>query len=137
MAESSVPCPVLDAIGIVSSDLDRSIDFFALLGIHFPASAGQDHVEATLPNGIRVMLDSEALVTRLNPHWVRSSLDSQATGLAFDCGTPSHVDSLFLVVTQAGFLGATQPWDAFWGQRYAQVCDQDGNKYDLFADLAQ
>ena len=137
MVESSFPNPVLDAIGIVSSDIPRSIEFFALLGIAFPNAPREDHVEATLPNGIRVMLDSEALVTRLNPQWVRSSLDSQATSLAFDCGTPSHVDSLFLVVTQAGFIGATQPWDAFWGQRYAQVCDQDGNKYDLFADCAQ
>jgi uncharacterized glyoxalase superfamily protein PhnB len=39
--------------------------------------------------------------------------------------------------SEDGFTAATQPWDAFWGQRYAQVCDQDGNKYDLFADLAQ
>jgi len=28
------------------------------------------------------------------------------------------------------------PWDAFWGQRYAQVLDPDGNSVDLFAPLA-
>ena len=27
------------------------------------------------------------------------------------------------------------PWDAFWGQRYAQVKDPDGNVVDLFAPL--
>ena len=28
-----------------------------------------------------------------------------------------------------------QPWNAFWGQRYAQVADPDGNLVDLFAAL--
>jgi len=29
-----------------------------------------------------------------------------------------------------------EPWDAFWGQRYAIVRDPDGNGVDLFAPLA-
>jgi uncharacterized glyoxalase superfamily protein PhnB len=28
-----------------------------------------------------------------------------------------------------------EPWDAFWGQRYAAVGDPDGNLIDLFAPL--
>jgi uncharacterized glyoxalase superfamily protein PhnB len=28
-----------------------------------------------------------------------------------------------------------EPWDAFWGQRYATVRDLDGNGVDLFAAL--
>jgi uncharacterized glyoxalase superfamily protein PhnB len=28
-----------------------------------------------------------------------------------------------------------EPWDADWGQRYAQVKDPDGNSVDLFAAL--
>ncbi|MFL6036949.1 MAG: glyoxalase, partial [Gaiellaceae bacterium] len=28
-----------------------------------------------------------------------------------------------------------EPFDAFWGQRYATVVDPDGNAVDLFAPL--
>jgi hypothetical protein len=27
------------------------------------------------------------------------------------------------------------PWDAFWGMRYATVADPDGNGIDLYANL--
>ena len=35
----------------------------------------------------------------------------------------------------AGGRGHKEPWDAFWGQRYAEVLDPDGNVVDLFAPL--
>ena len=33
----------------------------------------------------------------------------------------------------AGYEGHKEPWDAFWGHRYAIVHDPDGNGVDLFA----
>ena len=38
-------------------------------------------------------------------------------------------------LTGAGAEGALEPWDAFWGMRYAIVHDPDGNPVDLFAPL--
>ena len=38
-------------------------------------------------------------------------------------------------MTDAGHASKTAPRDAFWGQRYAQVIDPDGNVVDLFARL--
>jgi uncharacterized glyoxalase superfamily protein PhnB len=35
----------------------------------------------------------------------------------------------------AGGSSHKEPWDAFWGMRYGQVEDPDGNVVDLFADL--
>jgi uncharacterized glyoxalase superfamily protein PhnB len=29
-----------------------------------------------------------------------------------------------------------EPWDAFWGQRYATAKDPDGNHVDLFASIS-
>src|SRR3954451_378606 len=59
--------PQLDAIGIVSSDLARTRAFYGLLGIEF--AEGDDHVEATMPNGLRLMVDSEDVIRRFNPDW--------------------------------------------------------------------
>ena len=36
---------------------------------------------------------------------------------------------------RAGYDGHKEPWDAFWGQRYAQLRDPDGNDVSLFAPL--
>ena len=35
----------------------------------------------------------------------------------------------------AGFDAEKEPWDAVWGQRYAQLCDPDGVPVDLYAPL--
>ena len=124
----------LSAIGIVSMDLRASIAFYRLLGVAFPESDG-DHVEAALPNGVRVMLDSLELVKKLAKNWTEPK--GHRMNLAFDCGSPAEADALHAKVTAAGHPSKTAPHDAFWGQRYAQVVDPDGNVVDLFAALAR
>jgi uncharacterized glyoxalase superfamily protein PhnB len=121
--------PQLDAIGIVSSDLARTRAFYGLLGIEF--AAGDDHVEATMPNGLRLMLDTEDVMRSFDPDWSRTT-GNQAT-LAFACDSPAEVDELYKQVVTAGFEGHKEPWDAFWGYRYAQLRDPDGVPIDLFA----
>lgn len=91
------------------------------------------HVESTLPNGLRLMWDSEELTRQIEPGWQKPS--GQGMGLAFLCDSPQEVDRTYSRVIEAGFAGHKEPWDAFWGQRYAQVTDPDGNKVDLFAPL--
>jgi len=123
--------PHFDAIGIVSSDLQRSIDFYNLLGIEFPQEEG--HIEATLPNGTRLMLDSEDVIRNFRPDWKRETGNQLA--LAFACASPAEVDETYRRVVDAGFEGDKEPWDAFWGHRYAQLRDPDGVQIDLFAAL--
>jgi catechol 2,3-dioxygenase-like lactoylglutathione lyase family enzyme len=125
------PVPHLDAIGIVSSDLARTRAFYALLGIEF--GEGDDHVEATMPNGLRLMLDTEDVIRSFRPDWARAAGNQLA--LAFECGSPQEVDELYARVVAAGFEGEKEPWDAFWGHRYAQLSDPDGVPVDLFAAL--
>jgi uncharacterized glyoxalase superfamily protein PhnB len=122
----------LDAIGIVSSDLARSRAFYRLLGIEF--ADGDDHVEATMPNGLRLMLDTEEVMISFRPDWRRE--EGNQTTLAFACGSPGEVDELYARIVGAGFAGDKEPWDAFWGYRYAQVRDPDGVPVDLFAALS-
>jgi uncharacterized glyoxalase superfamily protein PhnB len=124
--------PELRAIGIVSKDLGASIRFYRLLGVDFPTPDGDgDHVEATLPSGVRLMLDSLELMKKLDPAWTEPV--GHRMGLAFECASPAEVNALHATVTAAGHPSKTVPWDAFWGQRYAQVVDPDGNVVDLFA----
>ncbi|MBV8563593.1 MAG: glyoxalase, partial [Actinobacteria bacterium] len=63
--------PHLDAIGIVSSDLERTRAFYRLLGIEL--AEGDAHVEATMPNGLRVMVDTEDVMRSFRPDWTRET----------------------------------------------------------------
>jgi uncharacterized glyoxalase superfamily protein PhnB len=121
----------LDAIGIVSSDLDRSRAFYRLLGAEI--ADGNDHVEATFPSGFRLMLDTEEVIRSFWPDWQRAT--GNQTALAFACASPAEVDEIYRRVVDAGFGGHKEPWDAFWGHRYAQLADPDGVPVDLFAPL--
>lgn len=123
----------LDAIGIVVSNLARSIEFYRKLGLDFPDDDGGGHVEAKGPGGLRVMLDSEETIRSFDPDWERPLGNS--IGLAFLCDSATDVDSLYADLVGQGAIGHKEPWDAFWGQRYAQVKDPDGHTVDLFAPL--
>ena len=124
--------PELNAIGIVSKDLGASVRFYRLLGVAFPEPDG-DHLEMTLPSGIRLMLDDLKLIKKLDPEWTDPA--GHRMGLAFECASPAEVDATHAKVTGAGHRSKAAPWDAFWGQRYAQIVDPDGNVVDLFAAL--
>lgn len=123
--------PQLTAIGIVASDLARSIRFYRLLGIDVPETSEEGHIDTFLPNGVRFMLDSEDVVRSFRPDWERATGNQVA--LALECASPAEVDEVYERVTAAGFAGAKEPWDAFWGQRYAQLEDPDGVPVDLYA----
>jgi catechol 2,3-dioxygenase-like lactoylglutathione lyase family enzyme len=125
--------PQLNAIGIVVSDMGRSIHFYRLLGLDIPETPGEGHVDTFLPNGVRFMLDTEDVIRSFRPEWSRSR--GNQVSLAFECTSPREVDETYARATAAGFTGEKAPWDAFWGQRYAQLSDPDAVPVDLYAAL--
>jgi uncharacterized glyoxalase superfamily protein PhnB len=125
--------PELNAIGIVASDMAASIRYYRLLGLDVPDTPGEGHVEATMPSGVRLMLDSEEVVESFLPEWSRAT--GNQLSLAFECASPAEVDEVYARVTGAGFEGEKEPWDAFWGQRYALLRDPDGVEVNLYAPL--
>ena len=125
--------PQLDAFGLVVSDMARSVAFYRRLGLDFPEGAeNEDHAEAQLPGGVRYMLDTEGLIRSFDPEW-----EPHVGAGAFRCETPEEVDKLYAELLDAGATPHKEPWDAFWGQRYAQLKDPDGSVIDLYAPLPQ
>jgi hypothetical protein len=82
--------PTLNAIGIVASDMARSIRFYRLLGLDVPEKPGEGHVDTFLPNGVRFMLDTEDTVRSFRPEWIRES--GNQLGLAFECRLGAFLD---------------------------------------------
>jgi uncharacterized glyoxalase superfamily protein PhnB len=129
--------PRFEAVGIVVGDMARSLAFYRKLGLEFPEGAeAEDHVEAQLPGGLRYMLDTESVIKMFDPEWQRPS-GGHAVGGAFRCDSPEEVDRVYAELLEAGGTAHKEPWDAFWGQRYAQLNDPDGTVIDLFAPLPE
>jgi uncharacterized glyoxalase superfamily protein PhnB len=123
----------LAAIGIVTRDIAASVRFYRLLGLDVPEPDEGPHHDVELPGGIRLMWDTEELMRELDPE--REEPRGHRMALAFDCGSASEVDAIYARLVEAGYEGKKAPYDAFWGQRYANVVDPDGNVVDLFAAL--
>jgi uncharacterized glyoxalase superfamily protein PhnB len=125
--------PSLSAVEIVTEDMAESVRFYRLLGIDVSDPSG-DHLDATLPSGLRLMWDTLELIRQIDEDWVPPV--GRRMALAFECASPAEVDATYKRIVDAGFDSKKEPWDAFWGQRYAQVVDPDENVVDLFAQLA-
>lgn len=121
----------LDMVGIVVEDMKRALDFYRLLGLSIPeAMNGEAHVEVD-EGGVRLAFDTVEVAESVYGEW------KPATGhrieLAFLCDSREALDSLFEDIVKKGYVIHREPWDAFWGQRYAIVIDPDGNLISLFA----
>lgn len=127
--------PKFDLIGIFVKDMPTALAFYRALGLDIPAELDSEgHAEITLPNGLRMAWDTHEVIRSFDENWQEPSGHPQI-GLAFLCDSPADVDAQYTRILDAGHQSHKAPWDAFWGQRYAQLKDPDGNVIDLFASL--
>ena len=54
-----------------------------------------------------------------------------STVLDINVSSRTDVDDLHGSVLAAGFRSSVEPWDTFFGSRYAIVCDADGHRVGL------
>ena len=127
--------PRFNFIGIVVADMADSLSFYRRVGLDIPAEADQEpHVEVALPGGVRLGFDTEDVIRSIDRTWTRPSGGHQIA-LAFACDDSAEVDSTYAALVAVGAVGHTEPWDAFWGQRYSVLLDPDGNHVELYAAL--
>src|SRR5215472_8651808 len=102
--------PVLDQVNIISGDVQRSLDFYRLLGAVFPRplsnSSGQlFHVNSEPNDGVRLELDSAEFAPVWNAGWAgRADLQGRVV-LGFRIATRDGVDERFESLTSAGYRG--------------------------------
>jgi catechol 2,3-dioxygenase-like lactoylglutathione lyase family enzyme len=121
----------LDLIGIVTQDMKTSLAFYRHIFTIPDGLDNEGHVEITLENGLRFAWDTVAVMQSFEPHYTFAPKQVAA----FLCDDAADVDRKYHELIAKGGPGAKEPWDAFWGQRYALVADPDGNILDLFAPL--
>lgn len=126
--------PQFNAIGTPVADMAKSLAFYRSLGLDVPEGAeAEPHVEIPLTPGVKLMLDTHETLKVFDSTWTPPS--GGQISLAFECETPEDVDACYANLVGAGYDSYLEPFDAFWGQRYAVVHDPDGNGVDLYAAL--
>lgn len=121
--------------GLVVADIPRSLAFYRHVGLDIPESADElRHVDLELADGIQLVWDSVDTIRSFDPDWSPPS-GGHRMAIAIRCSTPAEVDTLYSKLGELGYQQHKQPWDAFWGQRYAIVVDPDGNHVELHALL--
>lgn len=124
----------LDAVAVTSRDMAKTVAFYELLGFLFPAWSLEDkHVEPVAKAGeVRLMIDTAELMEQLTGH---PPTPPNHSSFAMLCDSAAEVDAVASKLQAAGHTLTVEPWDAFWGQRYATVKDPDGYQIDIFAQL--
>ncbi|MEE4024829.1 VOC family protein [Gordonia sp. PKS22-38] len=133
---SSAPRALIpNALSIVTRDMAAALAFYRLCGLEFPEDADTAPHADAVAGGFRIMFDTREVVQGFTSDWSVPS-GGHRMALAFECPTPADVDAQHARLVAAGHQSAHDPFDAFWGQRYAVVRDPDGNPVDFYCALA-
>ena len=124
----------LNAVGVSSKDLTKTVIFYKLLGFSFPEFNDDEvHLESITKEGsAKLMIDAEKLMTDLIGEIPKPANHSN---FAIEYETPEEVNDIAKKVKESGFKIVKEPWDAFWGQRYCVLEDPDSYKIDLYSIL--
>ena len=118
-------------------DIAESVAFYRRLGLAIPDRDplwDDHHRSAEVPGGVDFDLDSERFAPLWDAGWPGSKGRSGVV-MGFRVSSRDAVDRLYEAVTSAGHTGQQEPYDAFWGARYAIVEDPDGNAVGLMSPI--
>jgi uncharacterized glyoxalase superfamily protein PhnB len=139
------PVPTFNQLNIVSGDTAASLEFYRRLGVEIPqemvwqTETGIHHASAkpAARDGTPAFdIDSTAFARMWNAGW--SGRDDLRGRVVVGFGVPSRdeVDERYADLTRAGYRGLQEPYDAFWGARYAVVEDPDGIAVGLMSPVS-
>lgn len=129
------PKPVLDQLNIVVPDVAEAVDFYRLLGVEIPETLPEwqvHHREFESGDGLDAGLDSQAFAPDWNRGW-----PAQTSGVVvgFRVARRDAVDELHARVVAAGHRSQQEPYDAFWGARYAIVEAPGGTSIGIMSPV--
>jgi len=132
-----VPPIRLDQINLIVRDVAASRAFYTRLGLDFGDRhdpVWDDHHVSALPAGgapIDVDLDSVSFAPKWNAGWP----GGPGAVLGFKVDSRQAVDDLVAALAGDGVPVQQEPFDAFWGARYAVVGDPDGNGVGIMSPI--
>ncbi|HWD53854.1 MAG TPA: VOC family protein [Acidimicrobiales bacterium] len=126
----------LDQVNLIARDVEASRNFYARLGLDFGERDlvwADHHVSAVHDGrgGIDLDLDSTSFVQKWDAGWP----GGPGVVIGFKVETRQEVDALVAAMAADGVPVQQEPFDAFWGARYAVVTDPDGNGVGIMSPI--
>ena len=120
--------PVLDLVVVVAGDVKASAAFYERLGTEFsppgPPPWDSLHRSGSAPEGAAIDVDAATFAPKWNAGWPAGRAGLMLT---YKVAERDDVDRWYAELVAAGAPSQQEPYDAFWGARYAIVSDPDGN----------
>ena len=138
----STPAPRLAQVNLVVKDMDAAVAFYRRLGMtvrfdggEWPAGSGARHVALDNGDGPIFELDNHQMAGIYHAAWRGGG--GPPVVCNFTLASRSAVDDCYRALTADGYAGRQEPYDAFFGSRYAVVGDPDGNDVGLMSPIDQ
>jgi catechol 2,3-dioxygenase-like lactoylglutathione lyase family enzyme len=125
--------PVLNLVTLVVKNMDASVAFYRRLGVSVPDGEppwDAFHRSAST-GGTGLDFDGASFAST----WNAGARPEDSAIIGFQLPTREAVDKAYNDLTSDGHLGQQEPYDAFWGARYAVVQDPDGNPIGLMSPI--
>lgn len=136
--------PRCNQVNLVVGDMDAAVAFYKALGMtvrsdggEWPKGSGARHVVLENGDGPIVELDNVPMAKIWHGGWRTHDASSRPVVLGFSVASRSEVDQRYLALLTAGYMGTQEPYDAFFGARYAIVRDPDGNDVGIMSPIDQ
>jgi catechol 2,3-dioxygenase-like lactoylglutathione lyase family enzyme len=127
----------LDQVNLIAQNVEASRSFYSRLGLDFgdvsdPVWADH-HVSAEHgeQGGIDLDIDSTSFVHKWDAGWPGGT----GVVIGFKVDSRQEVDALVADLAADGISVQQEPFDAFWGARYAVVSDPDGNGVGIMSPI--
>jgi catechol 2,3-dioxygenase-like lactoylglutathione lyase family enzyme len=125
--------PVLDQVNLIVGNMEAMVAFYRRLGLDVADPEppwDRHHRSARVDGGLDLDFDSEEFGAVWNG-------GQPATGprvvIGFRLADREAVDRTYGDLVAAGYTGQQEPYDAFWGARYAVIQDPDGNSIGIMS----
>jgi uncharacterized glyoxalase superfamily protein PhnB len=130
------PWPRLVQVNVVTGDIDAMVAFYRRVGVRVDDDDGEPgaprHVEIAMGNGFSLELDNVESASAWSAGVRADGVAASGTVVfGFKLPTRDAVDETYRDLVAAGAVGRQEPYDAFWGARFAIVRDPDGHDIGL------
>ena len=119
----------LAQVNLVVTDLERAKAFWSALGFPWVPRGHPAAAVIEFESGMKLVVHEPEFARLWDPAYAGPAAGS--TVVDINVATRADVDDLHARVIDAGFSSSVEPWDTFFGARYAIVCDADGHRIGL------
>ena len=120
--------PTFSGLHFWTRDINATVAFYRAVGFEIDEPFEGEFVRLTLPGGAELAFGTYGLTERYDPAFTPPAPGGKSAAIVqFHVESRSAVDEMHARLAGLGYGVHLAPIDAFWGARYCESTDPDGN----------